>query len=144
MLLPGGGCKKSYRARQQVKAKNTARGCLKKNSTAKKSGGIPGYYTFIGMNPAEDKAVVVLTNRYGELEADKNSQAGRSFLAETPPQIGSPNWQWLRTHRAWHHVRPCYRAVGIGGCQYNSIIPQSTVARPKEHDRHRCVHLLWR
>ena len=38
----------------------------------------------------EDKAVVVLTDRYGELEADKNSQAGRSFLAEAPTQIGSP------------------------------------------------------
>ncbi len=43
------------------------------------SGGVPGYYTYVALVPGEDVAMVVATNRYGEIEAERIAAVGRNL-----------------------------------------------------------------
>ncbi|AYJ50563.1 serine hydrolase domain-containing protein [Rhodococcus sp. P1Y] len=42
------------------------------------SGAVPGYYTYVALVPGQDKAVVLATNRYGEIEAERIAAVGRN------------------------------------------------------------------
>lgn len=43
------------------------------------SGAVPGYYTYVALVPGENKAMVLATNRYGEIEADRIAAVGRNL-----------------------------------------------------------------
>ncbi|MDJ0395058.1 serine hydrolase domain-containing protein [Rhodococcus sp. G-MC3] len=43
------------------------------------AGAVPGYYTYVAMIPDQDKAVVLATNRYGEIEAERVAAVGRNL-----------------------------------------------------------------
>lgn len=58
------------------------------------SGAVPGYYTFIGMVPGSDRAIVAVVNRYGELESIPIAQAGRGLLVNV---LNDPQPQWFPT-----------------------------------------------
>ncbi|OZD11116.1 hypothetical protein CH253_05340 [Rhodococcus sp. 06-156-3C] len=42
------------------------------------SGAVPGYYTYVALVPGEDRAIVLATNRYGEIEAERVAAVGRN------------------------------------------------------------------
>ncbi|MGV8874685.1 MAG: serine hydrolase domain-containing protein [Rhodococcus sp. (in: high G+C Gram-positive bacteria)] len=43
------------------------------------SGAVPGYYTYVAFVPGIDKAMVLATNRYGEIEAEHIAAVGRNL-----------------------------------------------------------------
>ncbi|GGF98943.1 hypothetical protein GCM10007304_11090 [Rhodococcoides trifolii] len=43
------------------------------------SGAVPGYYTYVGMIPDTDTAVVLASNRYGEMESERIAAVGRNL-----------------------------------------------------------------
>lgn len=43
------------------------------------SGAVPGYYTYVALVPGENKAMVLASNRYGEIEADRIAAVGRNL-----------------------------------------------------------------
>ncbi len=47
------------------------------------SGAVPGYYTYVALIPGENKAVVLATNKYGELEAERIAAVGRNLTTLT-------------------------------------------------------------
>lgn len=47
------------------------------------AGAVPGYYTYVAMVPSLDRAVVLATNSYGEIEAERIAAVGRALIAET-------------------------------------------------------------
>lgn len=47
------------------------------------SGAVPGYYTYVALAPESNKAMVLATNRYGELDADRVAALGRNFATLT-------------------------------------------------------------
>lgn len=51
------------------------------------SGAVPGYFTHIAVLPEIDRAIVIVANRYGELEADRMAQTARSL---TKTLLGEP------------------------------------------------------
>lgn len=61
------------------------------------AGAVPGYYTFVALVPDSDRALVVLANRYGEIEADRLAAIGRNLMTEMvggeavdPPESSAP------------------------------------------------------
>lgn len=43
------------------------------------SGAVPGYYTYVALVPGTNTAIVLATNRYGELEAERVAAVGRNL-----------------------------------------------------------------
>lgn len=43
------------------------------------SGAVPGYYTYVALVPAENTAMVLATNRYGEIEDERVAGVGRNL-----------------------------------------------------------------
>lgn len=43
------------------------------------SGAVPGYYTYVALVPGANVAMVLATNRYGEMEADRIAAVGRNL-----------------------------------------------------------------
>ncbi|WP_241257535.1 beta-lactamase family protein [Rhodococcus sp. KRD162] len=43
------------------------------------SGAVPGFYTYVAFVPGLDKAMVLATNRYGEIEAERIAAVGRNL-----------------------------------------------------------------
>nr|WP_296779142.1 serine hydrolase domain-containing protein [Rhodococcus sp. (in: high G+C Gram-positive bacteria)] len=43
------------------------------------SGAVPGYYTYVALIPGQDKGVVLASDRYGEIEAERIAAVGRNL-----------------------------------------------------------------
>ena len=43
------------------------------------SGAVPGYYTYVAFVPGENTAIVLATNKYGEIEAERIAAVGRNL-----------------------------------------------------------------
>lgn len=62
------------------------------------SGAVPGYYTYVALVPGENTAMVLATNRYGELESERIAAVGRNLTtlvldgstAELPGSLALP------------------------------------------------------
>lgn len=54
------------------------------------SGAVPGYYTYVEFIPHQNKAVVLATNRYGEIEADRIAAVGRDLTTRAIDGTATP------------------------------------------------------
>lgn len=92
------------------------------------SGAIPGFYTHVEMRPGAGRAVVVLANRYGELEAERLAGAAQheAFVLlddPTDPEVARP--------AALVGMSPVHAGVVLGGAAATLalLVAATTVAR---------------